>query len=88
MGALEGQGAFEEFMDLQTRFVDIVAPTEEAKIAWAEKHGENFRLFYEHAGPELKERLVRAIKEGDSHAGLSLIEEFARYEKESAETLH
>ncbi len=88
MPHIEGQAAFEEFMDLQMKFVDIVAPDEAAKVAWAEVHGNNFRTFCENASPELKARLVRAVSENDAHTCLVLVEEFAQYEAGEAETLH
>ena len=75
-------------MDLQMKFVDIVAPDEAAKIEWAEKHGNNFRSFCENASPELKARLVQAVAENDAHSCLMLVEEFAHYENAETQTLH
>ena len=82
MPQIESQSGFEEFMDLQMKFVDIVAPDEAAKIQWAEKHGKNFRTFCDNAEPELKARLIQAVEDNDAHTCLTLVEEFARYESE------
>ena len=86
---MENESAFEEFMNLQMKFVDIVASDDAAKIEWIEKHGNNFRLYCENGSPELKARLVKAIEENDAYTCIALVEEFARYESEEGKaTVH